>query len=603
MSSAVRWQIHEAIEVGSRRTNSNASFSSTTAVPLREPSTTTTTVPGYQFIDSNKSSFQQTSSTATTGAQFRASSMFSSSDPLGHHHSQYHMNNQHRSAPVPLTPLDPAGASVVSFYTSTAATSPSPLHTQLHSHHAQLLALAELFERADGILASLSTPTDGAGYKNNGSASSVKATKHHRSTSSAVTASSAGRVLERMQEAMASGRFTPLFHQQTAPQSYRRGKVEAAPVDPKILHQQHEFHESEAAILSHQPAATNSEVSDLCHHQHLQNHRVTQSPTSASSSSNSPASNAMAMDDAARKGFNVAGTASTTTEKPMKRSEDNNNNNDTTPTSTSISEQGILTHIRGLVHNARSLLSIEFRRHGVTLTSSTDNAFLFGDGGVLRRAQSVFVGSSPQPPPPLSPPHESNNDNVRSQSSSPAIDNTSFGFAPPPLLPLETIAPIFRPPSTPFLFALQQQQQQLQKQQPHRLGHVVVFHEPETPQSVVTAANYGSPSITVSDQQQQHFHLVRPTFSSSGGDPSPRAADRMNTSSPEFCRIYSTLTATRPPTTTDEQVSDVPAPPPSRRVTNTLTHATDELSGHKMINQYLILDDIGEGACGKVKLA
>ncbi|CUF50026.1 Hypothetical protein, putative, partial [Bodo saltans] len=461
-----------------------------------------------------------------------------------------------------------------------------------HSHQAQLLTLAELLERADGILASLSTPADCAGHQNNVNASSVKATKHHRSTSNAVTASSAGRVLERIQEAMASGQFTPLLHQQAAPQSYRRGKVEAAPVDPKILHQ-HELHENEAANLSHQPEATNSEVSDLCHHQHLQNHLVTQSPTSATSSSNSPASNAMAMDDAARKGFNVAGTASTTTEKPVKRSEDNNN--DITPSS-KISEQGILTHIRGLVHNARSLLSLEFRRHGVTLTPSTDNASPLDDGGVLRRAQSVFVGSSPQPPP-FSP----HNDDVRSQSSSPAIDNTSFGFAPPPLLPLETIAPIFRPPSTPFLFALQQQQ--LQKQQSHRLGHVVVFQEPETPQSVITAANYGSPSVTLSDQQQQHFHQVRPTFSSSGGDPSPRAADRM-TSSPEFCRIYSTLTATRPPTTTDEQVSDVPAaPPPSRRVTNTLTHATDELSGHKMINQYLILDDIGEGACGKVKLA
>ncbi|CUG49282.1 protein kinase, putative, partial [Bodo saltans] len=37
--------------------------------------------------------------------------------------------------------------------------------------------------------------------------------------------------------------------------------------------------------------------------------------------------------------------------------------------------------------------------------------------------------------------------------------------------------------------------------------------------------------------------------------------------------------------------------------TTTLTKSNDELTGNKIINQYLILNDIGEGACGKVKLA
>ncbi|CUG93695.1 protein kinase, putative, partial [Bodo saltans] len=37
--------------------------------------------------------------------------------------------------------------------------------------------------------------------------------------------------------------------------------------------------------------------------------------------------------------------------------------------------------------------------------------------------------------------------------------------------------------------------------------------------------------------------------------------------------------------------------------TTTLTKSNDEFTGNKIINQYLILNDIGEGACGKVKLA
>ncbi|CUF49757.1 protein kinase, putative, partial [Bodo saltans] len=37
--------------------------------------------------------------------------------------------------------------------------------------------------------------------------------------------------------------------------------------------------------------------------------------------------------------------------------------------------------------------------------------------------------------------------------------------------------------------------------------------------------------------------------------------------------------------------------------TTTLTKAKDDFSGNKTINQYLVLDRIGEGACGKVKLA
>jgi serine/threonine protein kinase len=41
----------------------------------------------------------------------------------------------------------------------------------------------------------------------------------------------------------------------------------------------------------------------------------------------------------------------------------------------------------------------------------------------------------------------------------------------------------------------------------------------------------------------------------------------------------------------------------SHHITNTLVKATDDLTGNKTINQYLVLDDIGEGACGKVKLA
>ncbi|CUG93692.1 protein kinase, putative, partial [Bodo saltans] len=41
----------------------------------------------------------------------------------------------------------------------------------------------------------------------------------------------------------------------------------------------------------------------------------------------------------------------------------------------------------------------------------------------------------------------------------------------------------------------------------------------------------------------------------------------------------------------------------SHHVTTTLTKSTDDVTGNKTINQYLILDDIGEGACGKVKLA
>ncbi|CUF49677.1 protein kinase, putative, partial [Bodo saltans] len=37
--------------------------------------------------------------------------------------------------------------------------------------------------------------------------------------------------------------------------------------------------------------------------------------------------------------------------------------------------------------------------------------------------------------------------------------------------------------------------------------------------------------------------------------------------------------------------------------TTTLTKSMDEFTGNKIVNQYLLLDDIGEGACGRVKLA
>ncbi|CUG49098.1 protein kinase, putative, partial [Bodo saltans] len=108
------------------------------------------------------------------------------------------------------------------------------------------------------------------------------------------------------------------------------------------------------------------------------------------------------------------------------------------------------------------------------------------------------------------------------------------------------------------------------------------------------------PHQRTNQQQPQQLLQVNPMVAlggASGVGPGAR--------SPNMFLFTPLPSSFRPSSTTQELSSDIQS---VRHIiqqvtTTTLTKTKDEFTGNKTINQYVVLDDIGEGACGKVKLA